>query len=290
MNKYFIFLLFLLSICNIIPQVETKKFLEGAIITAIEKEGDSIWCATWGHGVFRYSPKNDKWINFSTKSKNLTNDFFHTIAVSKEYVWAGASEGLFIYNRKKDSWTTRKFALGGEMGNWIRYLKYDPQKNNLWIGRFKNLTLLNVRRQSYEDFDLTQNKDPKTNNFISIKLEGDSIIWFGTEAGIHKYYRRKPREINPPGHLLIIRKTVSIMRETLFLSRICSSKKIISGLQQMNSLLKSALISIPEAFTDLTAAISGQGYQSRMVFLLTGFIVLKKQVIGSGQLFINLTE
>ena len=42
MNKYFIILLFLFINSNIIPQVETKKFLEGAIITAIEKEGEVL--------------------------------------------------------------------------------------------------------------------------------------------------------------------------------------------------------------------------------------------------------
>ncbi len=172
-------------------QTEIKKFLEGAVITSIEKEGDFIWCTTWGHGIFRYSLLEDKWINFSTKSKNLENDFFYNVAVSKDYIWAGASEGLFIYNKKKDTWTNKKFAVGGEMGNWVRALKYDPQQNILWIGRFKNLTLLNVKRQVYEDIDRTLNKDPKTNNFISIKLEGDSIIWFGTEAGVHKYTKKK---------------------------------------------------------------------------------------------------
>lgn len=175
--------------------MESKHFLSGALITSIEQEGDYIWCTTWGHGIFRYSHKEDKWINFSTKTKNLTNDFFYTIAISKDYVWAGASEGLFIYNKKKNVWTSKKFALGGEMGNWIRTLRYDPANNYLWIGRFKNLTLLNVAAQKYEDFDLTQNKDSKTNNIISSKIEGDSIIWFGTESGVHKYNKRKsPRD------------------------------------------------------------------------------------------------
>jgi len=144
--------------------------------------------------VYIYSESEDKWTEYSTKNGKIENDFFYTIAVSKEYVWAGAVDGLYTLDRKKDQWRKRKFAMGGEMGNWIRSLCYDSSQNILWIGRFQNLTLLDVQKQRYSDRMLTQNNDAKTNTIKVIKLDGDSLIWFGTESGVFKYRKRMNME------------------------------------------------------------------------------------------------
>jgi ligand-binding sensor domain-containing protein len=174
---------------SVFTQDDIRSYLPGANVTAVKSESGNVWIATYGQGIYSYSKKQDEWENFSTKEGNLTNDLFFNIAVSKDYVWAGAAEGLYILNRKKNTWSIKKFALGGEMGNWIRALCYDPDENVLWIGRFKNLTRLDVRRQKFTDFDKTIKGDSKTNNFTSISLDGDSLVWFGTEGGIHKYYK-----------------------------------------------------------------------------------------------------
>lgn len=188
-NLFLLYLVFFLP--EIYSQVNFETYLEDASITAITEEENYLWIATYGQGIFRYSIKDHKWFNFSTKNRNLENDLFHAIAVNKNYVWAGANEGLFIYNKKKNKWSIKKFSLGGQFGNWIRSLCYDKDDNILWIGRFRNLTRLDVEKQKYTDFDLTQGNDPKSNTFKAIKLDGDSLIWFGTESGVHLYRRKK---------------------------------------------------------------------------------------------------
>lgn len=185
-----LFFLFLISPVNF-SQENIKTYLEGANITSIQDNGGDIWIATYGQGIYKYSKKDDSWENYSTKEGNLTNDLFFNIAASKNYVWAGAAEGLYILNKKLDKWVNKKFAMGGEMGNWIRSLCYDSTQNVLWIGRFKNLTRLDVRQQKYTDYNKTINGDSKTNNFTTISLDGDSLIWFGTEGGVHKYYKKR---------------------------------------------------------------------------------------------------
>jgi ligand-binding sensor domain-containing protein len=183
----FISTLLILNTSLILPQVESSNYLDGATITGIVKGPGDIWFSTYGQGIYGYSKKDDTWTNFSTRKGNSENDFFYCIAVSKKYIWAGAVDGLYTYDRKKKEWSHRKFALGGEMGNWIRSLCYDPQQNKLWIGRFENLTEFDVSSQHYQDHVLTQNNDAKSNTFKTIKLDGDSLIWFGTESGVYKY-------------------------------------------------------------------------------------------------------
>ncbi len=192
MTKIKLFILTLLLTVSVFPQIESEMFLEGGKITGIKGETDNLWVSTYGYGIFRYSYKEDKWTNYSTQNRNLENDMFYNIAVSPEYVWAGSADGLFILDRKRNQWRKRKFAVGGEFGNWIRSLCYDPSENVLWIGRFRNLTKLDVSKNRFTDIDLTRKGDPRTNTFISINIDGDSVLYFSTEAGVHVYDKKKP--------------------------------------------------------------------------------------------------
>ena len=190
-SNHFIILLLLLLTINIPGQIDSEIFLKGASVTGIAEEEGYLWVATYGQGIYRYSYADEKWINFSTKSGNLDNDLFYTIEVSNNYVWAGTSEGLFIYTKKSNRWSKRKFAQGGQFGNWVRSLRYDAAENVLWIGRFRNITRLDIRRRKYNDINRIQGADEKSNNIKSIELDGDSLIWFGTESGVHVYNKKK---------------------------------------------------------------------------------------------------
>jgi ligand-binding sensor domain-containing protein len=187
-------ILFFCSLPLIFSQISSTKYLDGASITAIVDQGGDIWVSTYGRGIYKYTVSKDQWTEYSTKNGKIENDFFYTLAVSKDYVWAGAVDGLYTLDRKRDQWRKRKFAQGGEMGNWIRSLCYDPEQNILWIGRFQNLTLFDIPKQRYSDRMLTQNNDAKTNTIKVIKLDGDSLIWFGTESGVFKYRKKMNME------------------------------------------------------------------------------------------------
>jgi hypothetical protein len=184
--KYQITLVIILSTISF-SQIESQLFLEDARITDIMQEGNSLWVATYGQGIYQYSIKDGKWTNYSSKSSSLENDLFHCVAANKDFVWAGANEGLFIYSKKNKKWTKRKFAQGGEFGNWIRSLVYDEKKNRLWIGRFRNVTVLDVKSNKFTDYNRIIKEDEKTNNFNTISFDGDSVVWFGVESGIHKF-------------------------------------------------------------------------------------------------------
>ncbi len=173
------------------PQTQSEIFLEGASITDIDEEPGFLWVATYGQGIYRYSFTDSKWINFSTKSGNIDNDLFYSIEVSKNFVWAASVEGLYTFTKKGGKWDKRKFAQGGEFGNWIRSLKYDSEENVLWIGRFRNITRFDLTTRKYDDISRIQGTDQKSNTIKSIELDGDSLIWFGTESGVHIYRKNK---------------------------------------------------------------------------------------------------
>jgi ligand-binding sensor domain-containing protein len=172
-------------------QVKSEIFLKGAAITDIQAENGFLWIATYGQGIYSYSLKDGKWTNYSTKNGKIDNDLFYAIEASKNYVWAASVEGLYTFTKKRDRWDKRKFAQGGEFGNWIRSLRYDDEQNVLWIGRFRNITRFDLRTRKYDDINKVQGTDEKSNVIKSIELDGDSLIWFGTESGVHIYNKKK---------------------------------------------------------------------------------------------------
>lgn len=187
-------LVFLLGVVLSVPtfaQVQSEIFLKGAAITDIDQEDGFLWIATYGQGIYRHSLDDGKWVNYSTKSGNIDNDLFYAIEVSKNFVWAASVEGLYTFTKKRERWDRRKFAQGGEFGNWIRSLRFDPEQNVLWIGRFRNITRFDLRSRRYNDINRIQGKDEKSNIIKSIELDGDSLIWFGTESGVHIYNKKK---------------------------------------------------------------------------------------------------
>ena len=192
LKKSIIPAVFIALISVTIPaQIESEIFIRGAAVTDIDIEEEYLWIATYGQGIYRFSFSDRKWTNFSTKSGNISNDLFYSLEVSKNYVWAASSEGLFTLTKKTKRWSTRKFAQGGQFGNWIRSLKYDEKENVLWIGRFRNITRFDLRTRRYVDINRIQGTDQKSNNIKSIELDGDSLIWFGSESGVHVYNKKK---------------------------------------------------------------------------------------------------
>jgi len=183
--------LLLLLTLNSFAQNQTEVFLKGAAVTDIVEEEGFIWVSTYGQGIYRYSLADGKWINYSTKSGNLGEDLFYAVEVSKNFVWAASVEGLFTFTKKGGRWDKRKFAQGGEFGNWIRSLKYDEKENVLWIGRFRNITRFDLKTRKYEDINRIQGTDEKSNTIKTIAFDGDSLIWFGTESGVHIYNKKK---------------------------------------------------------------------------------------------------
>lgn len=167
-------------------QIESKVFLEKAFITDIKQDGNYLLVATYGQGIYQYSLKEGVWKNFSTKTGDVDNDLFHCVASSQGFIWAGSNEGLYLCNRKTNKWTVRKFSEGGEFGNWIRALHFDKKRNLLWIGRFRNVTLYDVKANSFREFNRVIDGNDKTNNINCISSDGDSVLWFGAEFGVHK--------------------------------------------------------------------------------------------------------
>ncbi len=199
--KYFTFTLLLLITSTMAQSFADPEFLlEGNSVEDICDDGENVWFATNGNGIYKYELNSGRIENYSSANGDLANDFVYCITADEEYVWAGSIDGLFILSKRTDRWSKRKFALGGQLSNWIRSVAYDKFANAVWIGRFQYLTKFDISKRRFYDYDLTQNKNQKTNTIKTVAVDGDSLVWFGTEGGLHKY--DKSRDVDDQNALI----------------------------------------------------------------------------------------
>jgi len=192
-KKIIIIILFLSTavLLNAQQKVKSKIYLSGAKVLDISSDGENIWFATEGSGIYQYNLKKKKWRAFSTSRGNITQNYFYCITANKNFVWAGSVDGLYTYDKRTNRWYQRKFAKGGQLSNWIRSIKYDKYENAVWIGRFMYLTKYDIRKHRFYDFNLTRKGNEKTNTITTIAIDGDSLVWFGTEGGLQRYDKSK---------------------------------------------------------------------------------------------------
>lgn len=189
---------------------EIIKHLDGITVYDVNSDGKSIWAATNGNGIFQYDLSKSKWTNYSTVNGKIQIDFFYALDANEDYVWAGSTDGIFILDKRRNRWSKRKFGKGGQLSNWIRSVKYDKINDVVWIGRFKYLTKFDIKRRRFIDYDLTTKGDEKTNTIKTIQVDGDSLVWFGTENGLHKY--DKSRDLEEDGTVTFYDNSLNYFR------------------------------------------------------------------------------
>ena len=196
-NKILLIILaFLFTLVNEVlysqGEINIEKYLDGVEVRDICSDGNALWFASNGDGIIKLDLRNGRWDSYSKKRGNLQDNFFYSIAATKRFVFAGSADGLFIMSKRSGRWIKRKFAKGGQYSNWIRSIKYDKYEKAFWIGRFLYLTKYDIRKRRFKDFDLTQKGNEKTNTINTIAVDGDSLVWFGTEGGLMRYDKKYP--------------------------------------------------------------------------------------------------
>ncbi len=186
--KIFFVFIVMLSTVAIYGQdsIEVEKQLSGQKVNDLALDGDKIWIATEGGGVFEYFIKEKRFKNYSTTNNKLSNNLIFTIEVSRKFIFAGSIDGLFIFNKRRKRWAKRKFGKGGQLGNYIRDLAYDEKENNLWIGRFQFLSRFSLSKRRFYDYDLTVNGDEKSNSVTTLKIDNNRFLWTGTDNGLFR--------------------------------------------------------------------------------------------------------
>ena len=140
-------------------------------------------------------------ISFDTKTGNSTSinlggirEIRCLLNQGDSILWAGSSEGLFkirCADLSYQIYTRQNSKLGS---NIVRALYLDRQQN-LWIGTFDGVNLLN-RENEMKHFDLKGDYKPELKNNLVLDIQpysskNDTLLWIGTETGLVLFNQAK---------------------------------------------------------------------------------------------------
>lgn len=166
-------------------QIDDKKQI-APIWATLQDDKNGLWLGSeagltyHGHDSIQLSTLKA----LSNKESDITLCHIQAIEQVAEKVWIGTSEGLFNYdkqNQKLSRYLSQPSNDKGDhdllTGNAISTLKYDSQRNQLWVGTHAGLLRI----------DLVSNHVTVSlvgERILSIHLDHSNRLWLGTRQGL----------------------------------------------------------------------------------------------------------
>lgn len=106
-------------------------------------------------------------------------------------VWLGYSNGLALYNENKSKFETYKINNAAIVSSSVRSI-CEGNENNLWIGAYTGLFILNHKNEQVNHFRHNENdsKSLSQNSIYKILEDSRGDIWIGTWAGGINFFDR----------------------------------------------------------------------------------------------------
>lgn len=167
-----------------------------SIISFAEDKEGIIWIGTFFGGLMSYDPSTSKFmhhnsVGFTTYGIH-TSDIRKVLVDSNNNLWIGATNGLYIANKKDDGHFSVRF-LGGNMKNDnqnatnINHILsiYEASDGSVWFGtRGGGLCRYDPTKYSFTWYDELYGLEDE--NVSAIIEDQNNNIWMSGNTGIHK--------------------------------------------------------------------------------------------------------
>ena len=187
-------------------------FNESSRFVTLDKDND-IWVSHPYHGVFKIAQNADgshRTFAYST-TKGLPSFLNNHIYTIKNELVVATEKGIYVYNKKKDSFEPSEFyhKLLGDQS--IRYLKED-NNGNTWFIHEKSLGVIDFSKKAPAVIQLPELNNKMLSGFEFIYAVNENNIFLGGEKGFYHINYAKYRQSIPK--LLVQIRTLRIINQT----------------------------------------------------------------------------
>ncbi|MBW1298913.1 response regulator [Aquimarina litoralis] len=167
-----------------------------SIISFAEDKDGIIWIGSFFGGLMSYNPTTSTFMHHNSEEFKTygihTCDIRKVLVDSKNNLWIGATNGLYIANKKNDGSFSVRF-LGGNMKNANQNLTninhilsiYESSDGSVWFGtRGGGLCRYDPKKYSFTWYDELYGLEDE--NVSAIIEDQNNNIWTTGNTGIHK--------------------------------------------------------------------------------------------------------
>ncbi|MDQ3812765.1 MAG: hypothetical protein M3347_02295, partial [Armatimonadota bacterium] len=150
---------------------------QGSFVTALAADGPgNIWVGVEDRGVWRYTARNQKWTQFTTKD-GLGDDNAYALAVDQRgRVWAGhLYHGVSVFNGAK--WKNYG-TLDGPLGERVFAIAVSPRDGDVWIATNAGLTRYGVKEDTWRSY--TRANGMKSQQVTALAFDAQGSLYAGT--------------------------------------------------------------------------------------------------------------
>lgn len=154
------------------------------IFNLFEDHEGTVWIATMGNGIWKYTPSTGRYKRYVSGSNGLrSNSISSFMEDSRGNIWVSTDRGgISRYNKDKDNFTS--FGIEEGLPDDVAYNILEDNKGNLWFGTNKGLVKFNPYNKLIRVFTVKDGLPNNQFNYNSAIKANDGLFYFGSIGGV----------------------------------------------------------------------------------------------------------
>ncbi|WP_447642570.1 MULTISPECIES: two-component regulator propeller domain-containing protein [Chitinophagaceae] len=151
-------------------------------------DNGKLWISTWLHGLDIMDLKTESVIhhfNAGNGPNDLKSNFvYHLCKTSRNEIWLGTSSGVYVYNRKKNNFTSIDCLKNGSYYGTL----FEAADSTIWLGDYYGkISFYNPDKKIYGDLRLfRQSQDILSSKSLNYLTQSkDKLLWIATSDGLY---------------------------------------------------------------------------------------------------------
>jgi signal transduction histidine kinase/ligand-binding sensor domain-containing protein/DNA-binding response OmpR family regulator len=184
---------------NYLPKPGDPTSLGDASVQGIYQDrSGGLWLGTWGGVLSRFDYQTETFLNYTPDSRDPHKLYGGLICAIHEdqtrTLWVGASDGLYRFNRKNETFTRYTENQGLPSSN-IRGILED-KAGNLWLSTQNGLSRFNPQTETFRNYDASDGLQGKDFSSGCYAQGQRGEMFFGGSKGLNAFFPENIRD-NP---------------------------------------------------------------------------------------------